>query len=216
MAQEKGRIFIVSGPAGSGKGTVVKLLADNYEGLNVAVSATTRKPRPGEVDGKSYFFISKEEFDKKVEEGQFLEYACFSSNYYGTLKSEVDKIVSLGSDVILEIEVVGAMNVMGIYPNATSIMLTPPDKDVLEKRLRGRNTEEEEEIQKRLARSKEEIMELPKYHYSVINHDNKTKECADEVYSIVQAIRIGTEDAKKQIEHLETKNTKAIIEKFRN
>ncbi|MBQ7761024.1 MAG: guanylate kinase [Clostridia bacterium] len=216
MAQEKGRIFIVSGPAGSGKGTVVKLLAENYQGLSVAVSATTRKPRPGEVDGESYYFISKEEFDKRVEEGKFLEYACFSSNYYGTLKSEVDKIVALGSDVILEIEVVGAMRVMSIYPEAISIMLTPPDKDVLEKRLRGRNTEDEAEIQKRLARSKEEIMEITKYHYSVINHDNKTNECADQVYSIVEAIRLGTQDAKKQIEHLETKNTKAIIEKFRN
>ena len=101
MAQEKGRIFIVSGPAGSGKGTVVKLLAENYDSLNVAISATTRKPRPGEVDGVSYYFISKEEFDKRVGNGEFLEYACYSSNYYGTLKSEVDRIVDLGSDVIL-------------------------------------------------------------------------------------------------------------------
>ena len=216
MAQEKGRIFIVSGPAGSGKGTVVKLLAENYDSLNVAISATTRKPRPGEVDGVSYFFISKEEFDKRVGNGEFLEYACYSSNYYGTLKSEVDRIVDLGSDVILEIEVVGAMNVVNTYPNAITIMLTPPDKDVLEKRLRGRNTEQEAEIQKRLARAKEEIMELPKYNYSVINYDGKIDECANEVYSIVEAIRKGTDEARQEVEHLETKNTKAIIEKFRN
>lgn len=216
MTQEKGKIFIVSGPAGSGKGTVVKLLAENYDSLKVAISATTRKPRPGEADGVSYYFISKEEFNKRVENNEFLEYACYSSNYYGTLKSEIDRIVNLGSDVILEIEVVGAMNVVNTYPNATTIMLTPPDKDVLEKRLRGRNTEVEEEIQKRLARSKEEIMELPKYHYSVINYDGKINECADEVYSIIQAIRSGTEDARQEVAHLETKNTKAIIEKFRN
>ncbi len=199
----KGILFIISGPAGSGKGTVVKEIINNHKDIALSVSATTRKPRPGEENGVHYYFISKEEFEGRIERGEILEYTTYCDNYYGTPLKEVKRALNYGQDIILEIEVDGAMQVKKKVRNSVAIMLTPPDGETLERRLRNRGTETEEVIKWRLARAKEEILLLPKYDYSVVNEDGKITECADLIYDIIKA------------EHQKTKNTKRdLIKKF--
>ncbi len=200
---KKGILFIISGPAGSGKGTVVKELLSSHSDIALSVSATTRQPRPGEEHGVHYFFITKKEFENRINSGDILEYTTYRDNYYGTPLKEVKKALDKGKDIILEIEVDGAMQVKRKIRNSVAIMLTPPDFDTLESRLRGRGTEKEEDIVWRLNRAKEEILLLPKYDYSVINENGKARECADLVYNIIKA------------EHQKTKNTKKdLIKKF--
>ena len=199
----KGILFIISGPAGSGKGTVVKEIINNHKDIALSVSATTRKPRPGETHGVHYYFITKEEFEGRIERGEILEYTTYCDNYYGTPLKEVKRALNKGQDIILEIEVDGAMQVKRKVRGSVAIMLTPPDSETLEKRLRGRGTETEDVIKWRLERAKEEIRLLPKYDYSVINEDGKSKECAELIYDIIKA------------EHQKTRNTKKeIIKKF--
>lgn len=201
----EGTLFIISGPAGSGKGTVVKALMEKHTELVLSISATTRKPRQGEEHGREYFFITEDEFKRRIEGGEMLEYNNFTGNgnYYGTPRKEVEEALVAGKDVILEIEVNGAMQVKNKFEAAVAIMLTPPNGAVLEKRLTGRGTEQEDEIKKRLATAKEEIKLLPKYDYSVVNEDGKIEECADLIYSIIVA------------ERHKTAKTKSIIENFR-
>ncbi|MBO5090994.1 MAG: guanylate kinase [Clostridia bacterium] len=198
----KGLLFIVSGPAGSGKGTVVNELIAKHPSLTLSISATTRQPRPGEVDGVHYHFISKEEFEQRINDGKMLEYATYSGNYYGTPQKEVEEAMREGKDVILEIEVAGAMQIKEKIKDSVAIMLTPPSRDVLEARLRGRGTETEDVIKWRLERAKEELSLMPQYDYSVINEDNKSDECAEMIYTIIKA------------EHQRTIYTSQIIEKF--
>ncbi len=198
----KGLLFIVSGPAGSGKGTVVNELLSKHPDITLSISATTRQPRPSEINGVHYHFISKDEFEKRISDGKMLEYATYSGNYYGTPQKEVEEAMENGKDVILEIEVAGAMQIKEKVKGAIAIMLTPPDKEVLEARLRGRGTETEDVIKWRLERAKEEIMLLDQYDYSVVNEDQKSGECADMIYSIIRA------------EHQKTTYTKTIKEKF--
>lgn len=199
----KGILFIISGPAGSGKGTVVKELISAHSEIALSVSATTRNPRPGEENGVHYYFISKDEFEKRIERGEILEYTTYCENYYGTPLKEVKKALDSGKDIILEIEVDGAMQVKKKVRSSIAIMLTPPDAETLERRLRGRGTETEDVIKWRLERAKEEIKLLPKYDYSVVNEDGKSNECAELIYDIIKA------------EHQNTKNTKKeIIKKF--
>lgn len=198
----RGVLFIVSGPAGSGKGTVVKELVTNHEGIELSISATTRQPRPGEVDGVHYHFITKEEFENRIKNGEILEYTTYCDNYYGTPLKEVKKALKAGKDIILEIEVDGAMQVKKKIRGAVTIMLTPPDGETLEKRLRSRGTESDEVIKWRLERARDEIALMPKYDYSVVNEDGKIRECANLIYNIVLA------------EHAKTKRTKKIIKKF--
>lgn len=198
----KGILLIVSGPAGSGKGTVVNELVSSHENIALSVSATTRQPRPGEKNGVHYHFITREEFEKRISNGEILEYTTYCDNYYGTPLKEVNEALDSGKDIILEIEVDGAMQVKKKLPDAITVMLTPPDKEILEARLRARGTETDEVILWRLARAKEEIALMPDYDYSVVNEDGKIKECADLIYSILVA------------EHAKTKRTKEIIKKF--
>lgn len=199
----KGILFIISGPAGSGKGTVVKEIINNHKDIALSVSATTRNPRPGEEHGVHYYFITKEEFEGRIERGEILEYTTYCDNYYGTPLKEVKRALNRGQDIILEIEVDGAMQVKKKVRNSVAIMLTPPDGETLERRLRNRGTETEEVIKWRLARAKEEILLLPKYDYSVVNEDGKISECASLIYDIIKA------------EHQKTKNTKKeLIKKF--
>ncbi|MGM9646173.1 MAG: guanylate kinase [Eubacteriales bacterium] len=199
---KKGLLFIISGPAGSGKGTVVNSLIGNHPELSLSVSATTRAPRAGEINGVHYHFISKDEFEKLIEKGEVLEHTTYCGNYYGTLKREVLKANKAGRDIILEIEVDGAMQVKKKVRGAVTIMLTPPDADSLEKRLRGRGTETDDVIKWRLNRAKEEIKLIGNYDYSVVNNDGEADKCAELIYDIIKA------------EHQKTKYTKTIAEKF--
>ena len=199
---KKGLLFIISGPAGSGKGTVVNSLIKNHPELSLSVSATTRAPRAGEIDGVHYHFISKDEFEKLIEKGEVLEHTTYCENYYGTLKREVLKANKAGRDIILEIEVDGAMQVKKKVRGAVTIMLTPPDAASIEKRLRGRGTETDDVIKWRLNRAKEEIKLIGNYDYSVVNNDGEADKCAELIYDIIKA------------EHQKTKYTKSIAEKF--
>ncbi len=187
----QGVLFVVSGPAGSGKGTVVERLCANHSDVGLSVSMTTRKPRKNDIEGVTYYFTAREDFERRILNGEFLEYNIFSGNneYYGTPKFSVEKSLAEGKDIILEIEVNGAMNVKKQFPNAVTIMLTPPDAKTLNARLRGRGSEEESEILNRLETAKKEIKLLPEYDYSVVNEDGKIDECAELIYTIIKAER---------------------------
>ncbi len=183
---KKGLLLVVSGPAGSGKGTVLSHLLKRDD-FKYSVSATTRAPRPGETNGVNYHYITKEDFLCRIERGEMLEYTEYCGNYYGTPLKEATEVLSSGKNLILEIEVEGARNVKAKYPDAVLIMLLPPSYAVQEQRLRGRGTETEEKILERLARAKEEIYCAVDYDYVVYNHDGKDLEAAELILSIVNA-----------------------------
>ncbi len=183
----KGRLFVLSGPSGCGKGTVCKLLLERNENLKLSISATTREQRVGEIDGETYFYISKQQFEEMIKNDQLLEYnQGYSGNYYGTPKKYVFEQLDKGYDVILEIEMNGAQNVKNEYPECISIFLSPPSLEELLKRLRGRGRESEELIQERFLLAKEEILRVDEYKYAVTN-DN-----LDETVKIIENI-ISTE-----------------------
>ncbi len=183
---EKGLLIVISGPAGSGKGTVNAHLLKRDD-FAFSVSATTRAPRPGELDGKNYHFISREDFISRIENGGMLEYTEYCGNFYGTPKKEAEEVLASGKNLILEIEVEGAENIKKKYPDSLLILLLPPSHSVQEKRLRSRGTETEEVILQRLARAREEILHAPSYDYVVYNHDGRDKDAADEILAIVNA-----------------------------
>lgn len=183
--KKRGTLLIVSGPAGSGKGTVNGILLENKEKYSFSVSATTRNPRPGEIDGVHYFFITREQFEEKVAANEFLEHAEYVGNCYGTLRSFVEGKLENGINVILDIEVQGAFQVKEKMPEALMVFLCPPNYATLEKRLRGRGTETEEVIKKRLATAMDEIRLAEKYDYLVINEDDKAAECAAKIDRII-------------------------------
>lgn len=166
---KKGLLLIVSGPSGVGKGTVCGEYIKRHPECFLSVSATTRPMREGEKDGVNYFFLTEEEFRKKIDENGFLEHAVFCGNYYGTPSENVMKMLNDGKDVILEIEVQGAMQVRSHYPEGVFIFVLPPSLEVLEERLRGRQTESEEVIKERLARAKAEFKFTEKYNYALVN-----------------------------------------------
>ena len=176
MREKKGILIVVSGFSGAGKGTLMKKLMQDYDNYALSISATTRQPRVGEEDGREYFFITKEEFEKMIAKEELIEYARYVDNYYGTPRAYVEEQLEAGKDVILEIESVGALNVKKIFPEAVLVFITPPDADELEKRLRGRGTEDEETIIARLRKAAKESEGVEKYDYIVIN--DTVKECA--------------------------------------
>ena len=183
----KGLMVVVSGPAGSGKGTVNHSLM-GLPDWAFSVSATTRAPRPGEVNGVNYHYISVEEFKKRIQNGDLLEYTEYCGNFYGTLKRETEAVLESGKNLILEIEVEGAMNIKRLCPDsAVLIMLLPPSYAVQEQRLRGRGTEAEEKIQKRLERTREEIAIADFYDYVVVNRDGLDRDAAEDIRAIVRA-----------------------------
>lgn len=166
---DRGLLLVLSGPSGSGKGTVLRELFHGRESLFYSVSATTRAPRPGEEEGKSYYFLTKEEFERQIARGDMLEYAQYCGNYYGTPRSAVEERRAMGYDVVLEIDVQGAMKVRRSCPDATLVFLLPPSSAELESRLRGRATESEEVIRGRLEAARREISFAPAYDYIVVN-----------------------------------------------
>lgn len=178
--------FVLSGPSGCGKGTIVKALLKNHaDAFALSVSATTREPRVGEEDGVHYYFITKEEFERRIDDQQILEYTSYCGNYYGTPKKELYERTVSGINVILEIEVEGAMNVRRLCPEAVLIYVLPPDAKTLEARLRGRGTNTEEDIANRLATAREEIRCLPEYDYIVVNEDDGAEAAAEEIVNII-------------------------------
>ena len=185
---QKGLMLIISGPAGSGKGTVNAHLLKTNDFV-YSVSATTRAPRPGEQNGVNYHFISKEDFLARIESGDMLEYTEYCGNFYGTPKKEAEAVLESGKNLILEIEVDGAHQIKKKYPDAILIMLLPPSFKIQESRLRSRGTETEEKILARLARTKEELLDVSSYDYVVYNYDGMDKAAADNILSIVAAER---------------------------
>ncbi|MCI9051264.1 MAG: guanylate kinase [Lachnospiraceae bacterium] len=182
---KKGILVVVSGFAGSGKGTLMKKLMTDYDDYALSVSATTRLPRPGEVDGREYFFKTVEEFKKMIAEEEFIEYAQYVSNYYGTPKKYVKEQLNEGKDVILEIEIQGALQIKEKFPEALLLFVTPPSAEILKNRLIGRGTEEASVIQKRLERAREEAEGIEKYDYFVIN--DELDRCALQMHQIIQS-----------------------------
>ena len=188
---QKGLLVIISGPAGSGKGTIVSRLRE-LAPFDFSVSATTRKPRPGEQHGVHYYFVDKTEFEKKIAEGEMLEYAQYVGNYYGTPKKPVEEALSEGKNIILDIEVKGALQIKEKMPEAIMIYVLPPDYETLLARIRGRGTETEEVIQKRMNEAKTEIKTFPRYDYVVINRDGGIERAAEDVLTILRAEKMRT------------------------
>lgn len=185
---ERGLLLVVSGPSGAGKGTVLEALFRRREGLFYSVSATTRAPRPGEVDGEHYYFMTKEDFEREIAAENMLEYARYCENYYGSPRAPVEAQRDKGLDVVLEIEVQGAMKVRHNCPDATLIFIMPPSVAELERRLRGRGTEADEVVRRRLETSKAEVHTASAYDYIVINDD--IERAAHDVDCIITAEKL--------------------------
>lgn len=167
---KRGVLFVFSGPSGVGKGALkAKLFEEFADRIAYSVSATTRGPREGEVDGKDYFFISRQEFERRVKNNEFLEHAEFAGNCYGTPRAYVEKLLDSGMNVVLEIDVQGALQVMKSMPECVSVFILPPSFEELEHRLRGRGTETEEKVRERLETAKRELPYAPQYDYQIVN-----------------------------------------------
>ena len=169
MNKRKGSLVIITGPSGAGKGSVLSRVLPSLENVFLSVSATTRKPRPGEEDGVNYYFISRGRFDEMVERGELLEHAEYVGNCYGTPEGPVNRRLEDGQDVILEIEVQGALIVKEKRPDAVLVFIVPPSFDILERRLRNRGTEAEEVVEKRLQKARAECAHMDDYDFIVVN-----------------------------------------------
>ncbi len=181
----KGILIVVSGFSGAGKGTLMKELVRTYENYALSVSMTTRSPRPGEEEGKEYFFVSEEEFKEKLEQDGLIEYANYCGNYYGTPREYVERQLEKGKDVILEIEIQGALKIKEKFPTALLIFVMPPDAAELKKRLEGRGTESPEVIAQRICRAREEAAGIEEYDFLIIN--DRLEECVKEMHVLIQA-----------------------------
>lgn len=182
--KRKGILVVVSGFSGAGKGTLMKRLLEEYDNYALSVSMTTRNPRQGEENGREYFFVSRDAFEQKIAEGGLIEHAQYCGNYYGTPKEYVESQLEQGKDVILEIEIQGALKVKEKFPEALLLFVTPPTVQELKKRLIGRGTETAEVIDARLSRAGEEAEGIEKYDYLVINDDLDT--CVEQMHALIQ------------------------------
>ena len=182
--ERAGKLVVISGFSGVGKGTVVNRLLNDYDHYKLSVSMTTRKPRDGEVHGVNYYFVSNEEFEEMIGNGGLLEHAGYADHYYGTPRSFVEENMAKGKDVILEIEVQGAMQIKKKHPDAILIFVTTPDAEEMARRLLGRKTENAEQIINRLKRAVDEAEHMKNYDYIVVN--DKLEDCAKEINSIVE------------------------------
>ncbi len=181
---KKGILLVISGFSGAGKGTVVNRLREKYDEYALSISMTSRAPRPGDVEGVNYFFVTREKFEKTIAENGLLEYAEYCGNYYGTPRAFVEEQLNVGKNVILEIEIQGATNIKKAFPESLLIFLTPPSASELEKRLKGRGTETEEVIRKRLKRAAEESAGMDSYDFIIVNDD--LEECVEEVHRTIE------------------------------
>lgn len=183
----KGTLYVFTGPSGAGKGTVLGRLVKEDDRLFFSISATTRAPRPGEQDGVHYYFLEKSDFENKIAQGAFLEHAQYVGNYYGTLEAQVNEKLEEGFDVILEIEVQGAMQIKQKRPDAVLVFIAPPSFEELAARLRGRGTEDEAKVQKRLETAKGELAQQDKFDYVVVN--DTVDRAVDEIKGILASRR---------------------------
>lgn len=181
----QGILIVVSGFSGAGKGTIMNRLIKKYDNYALSISATTRQPREGEADGKEYFFKTREEFEKMIAKDELIEYAKYVNNYYGTPKAYVQEQLSAGKDVILEIEIQGALKVKEKYPDTLLLFVTPPTAEELKHRLIGRGTETMDVIEARMARAVQEAEGMEKYDYFVVN--DELDQCVDQVHQIIQS-----------------------------
>ncbi len=196
----KGLLIVISAPSGTGKTTLTHMLLKEFPDMEFSVSYTTRKPRPGEVNGKDYFFVDRETFEKMIEEGDFLEWAEVYGNLYGTSKSQVLKALNEGKDILLDIDTQGALQVKKNFPEAVLIFILPPSFKELERRLRNRGTDDEETIEKRLKVARKEVERAPLYDYIVVN--DRLEKAYEKLRSIVIAEKCRTERLKGQFEKL--------------
>lgn len=185
--KHRGILIVVSGFSGAGKGTLMKELINTYDNYALSVSMTTRKPRAGEEEGKSYFFVDKETFEQTIEADGLIEYACYCGNYYGTPREYVEACLENGRDVILEIEIQGALKVKDKFPETLLLFIMPPSAKELRRRLEGRGTESEEIICQRISRAAEEAEGIENYDYIIIN--DKLDDCVKEMHGIINAAR---------------------------
>ena len=165
------KLVVISGPSGSGKDTVSAMLRDSRSDIYISISCTTRPPRGAEQNGKDYFFISEDEFRKRLDDGRMIEYTCYAGKYYGTPMDEIEQQISEGKTVILVIDTNGGANIKKLYPDSMGVFISPPSLEILEERLRGRGTENEEQIRQRLSIAKKELELSGLYDFSLINDD---------------------------------------------
>ncbi len=198
----RGLLIVFSGPSGCGKGTVISRLLAQREDTVLSVSVTTRAPRPGDVDGVHYFFRSREQVEEMIRNDELLEYAQYSGNYYGTPRAAVEKLLDEGKNVVLEIEVQGALQVMSRVPDHVSVFLAIPSMEELEHRLRGRGTETEERIQSRLAAAQYELEHMDRYQYLVLN--DEVSAAVQRLNTIIEAENLRYSRMKTTLEGLES------------
>lgn len=197
---ERGILIVVSGFSGAGKGTVMKEIMRRYDNYALSISATTRKPRTGEEDGREYFFKSVEEFEKMIAKDELIEYARYVDNYYGTPRGYVEEQLDAGKDVILEIEIQGALKVKEKFPKVLLLFVTPPTAKELRSRLEGRGTETKDVIDFRMNRAKEEAEGMNQYDYLIVN--DVLEECVEQVHQIIQGEHRRSYRNKAFIEHM--------------
>ncbi len=207
-SKKRGSIIVISGTTCAGKGTVIEKLLETEENVKLSVSYTSREKRSGEIDGVNYYFVTREEFEKKIEQGDFLEYALVHDNYYGTPKAEINEELNKGNDVILEIDVVGAMNVKKMFPEVILIFIMAPSMEVVRERIKARGKETPEQIIRRFQTAYQEINEIPKYNYVVVN------DFLEEAVNKVKAILVSEKCRVDRIEEILVSNQEEVIHEF--
>ena len=191
---QQGLFIVISGPSGTGKTSVIRELCESDTTLAFSISATTRPPRSDEADGVDYYFLDETEFEALINSGGFLEWVKYGGHYYGTLKSTIESTIERGKDLVLEIDVHGAMKVKDLGIRYTSIFLLPPSLESLEKRLRNRKTESDSELQQRLLTAKSEFAYVKDYEYCILNPDHNVKEAVTQIRHIISAERCRIDD----------------------